>query len=87
MNNTFGERHTYVLDRPQYGQEVMAHKVFHVSPFCPVEGGYRFEFKRTGEHGLGAVSVRVDYDDPQRKRTPKKSYFWYKQFIAEHQDL
>ena len=21
--------------------------------------------------------VRVDYDDPQRKRTPKKSYFWY----------
>lgn len=31
--------------------------------------------------------VRVDYDDPQRKRTPKKSYFWYKQFIAEHQDL
>jgi DUF1365 family protein len=22
--------------------------VFHVSPFCPVEGGYRFEFKRSG---------------------------------------
>lgn len=63
VNNTFGERHTYVLDRPQYGQEVTAHKVFHVSPFCPVEGGYRFEFKRTGEYGLGAVSVRVDYDD------------------------
>ena len=31
--------------------------------------------------------VRVDYDDPDLKRTPKKSYFWYKQFIEDHQDL
>lgn len=63
VNNTFGERHTYVLDQPQYGQEVRAHKAFHVSPFCPVEGGYRFEFKRTGAQGLASLTVRVDYDD------------------------
>lgn len=65
VNNTFGERHAYVLDEPAYGRELKAAKVFHVSPFCPVEGGYRFAFKRTGHAGLGAVSVRIDYDDAQ----------------------
>ena len=65
VNNTFGERHTYVLDQPAYGSELRADKAFHVSPFCPVEGGYRFEFRRSGAEGLGAVAVRVDYDDAQ----------------------
>ena len=65
VNNTFGERHAYVLDHPAYGSELQASKVFHVSPFCPVEGGYRFEFQRSGAEGLGAISVRVDYDDVQ----------------------
>ena len=63
VNNTFGERHAYVLDHPVYGCELQASKVFHVSPFCPVEGGYRFEFQRRGAQGLEALSVRVDYDD------------------------
>jgi len=63
VNNTFGERHAYVLDHPAYGCELQASKVFHVSPFCPVEGGYRFEFQRRGAEGLEALSVRVDYDD------------------------
>lgn len=65
VNNTFGERHAYVLDQPVYGRELRADKVFHVSPFCPVEGGYRFEFRRSGAQALGALSVRVDYDDAQ----------------------
>ena len=30
--------------------------------------------------------VRVDYEKGL-KRIPKKSYYWYKQFIEEHQDL
>jgi DUF1365 family protein len=38
VNNTFGERHCYLLDRPRYGAELTARKVFHVSPFCEVEG-------------------------------------------------
>ena len=44
VNNTFGERHCYLLDAPQYGVEQRARKVFHVSPFCEVSGGYRFRF-------------------------------------------
>ncbi|MGX5660071.1 DUF1365 domain-containing protein [Castellaniella ginsengisoli] len=63
VNNTFGERHVYVLDHPRYGQVLQARKVFHVSPFCPLEGGYRFEFRRTGPHGLRSVRVKIDYHD------------------------
>ena len=65
VNNTFGERHAYVLDEPRYGEELLASKVFHVSPFCPVEGRYRFEFRRTGPQGLTSTRVRIDYDDAQ----------------------
>lgn len=28
--------------------------------------------------------VYVDFDDPERKRTPKNSYYWYKSYIEEH---
>ncbi len=67
VNNTFGERHCYLLDAPQYGVEQQACKVFHVSPFCAVSGGYRFRFLRTGA-GAGAKDagrtvVRIDHDD------------------------
>ena len=31
--------------------------------------------------------VRVDYDDPALPRIPKKSYYWYKDFIAKHKDI
>ncbi|MEO8656245.1 MAG: DUF1365 domain-containing protein, partial [Ramlibacter sp.] len=33
VNNTFGERHCYVLDAPAWGRELQAPKAFHVSPF------------------------------------------------------
>ncbi|MDD2546040.1 MAG: DUF1365 domain-containing protein, partial [Burkholderiaceae bacterium] len=36
VNNTFGERHCYLLEHPRYGVEQQARKVFHVSPFCEV---------------------------------------------------
>lgn len=65
VNNTFGERHAYVLDQPCYGQELRARKVFHVSPFCNLEGGYRFEFRRSGPQGLQSVRVRIDYHDSE----------------------
>jgi uncharacterized protein len=38
VNNTFGERHCYLVTRPRYGVEAVASKVFHVSPFCEVQG-------------------------------------------------
>ena len=68
VNNTFGERHCYLLDAPQYGAELTARKVFHVSPFCEVNGGYRFRFMRTAGAGAGLQDegrtvARIDYDD------------------------
>ena len=63
VNNTFGERHCYLLQGPDlvFGREVQASKVFHVSPFCDVSGRYRFRFMRAGDR----VVARVDHDDPQ----------------------
>ncbi len=62
VNNTFGERHCYLLAQPAYGRELQAPKVFHVSPFCSVEGQYRFRFMRTtGPHPR--TVVRIDHDD------------------------
>jgi uncharacterized protein len=61
VNNTFGERHCYLLAGPGlgWGRELTAQKVFHVSPFCQTEGGYRFRFMRTAERTV----ARVDHDD------------------------
>ncbi|MEY3992327.1 MAG: hypothetical protein RIS04_1090 [Pseudomonadota bacterium] len=65
VNNTFGERHCYVLDTPRYGSELLAHKCFHVSPFCRVQGSYRFRFMRTERDGHARTVVRVDHDDAE----------------------
>ena len=64
VNNTFGERHCYLLADPAgrplpAGAELRAEKVFHVSPFCSVEGGYRFRFITRDERTI----ARVDHDD------------------------
>jgi DUF1365 family protein len=61
VNNTFGERHCYLLDGPDlaFGRELSARKVFHVSPFCSVQGRYRFRFMRTA----GRTVARIDHDD------------------------
>jgi DUF1365 family protein len=66
VNNTFGERHAYLLDlaRPlRWGETVQARKVFHVSPFCGVSGDYRFRFLRSAEGGRERIVIRIDYDD------------------------
>lgn len=53
VNNTFGERHCYVLRQGPggaalaWGQALCADKVFHVSPFCSVQGEYHFRFLRS----------------------------------------
>ncbi|SAL42344.1 hypothetical protein AWB67_01661 [Caballeronia terrestris] len=64
VNNTFGERHCYLLDTGgtiKSGVPLTARKVFHVSPFCKVEGTYtfRFFFDKT----RGCSLARIDYDD------------------------
>lgn len=49
VTNTFGDRHSYLVHRPDQcpitaEDHLTAQKIFHVSPFQPVEGGYRFRF-------------------------------------------
>jgi len=63
VNNTFGERHCYLLTGSDLAwvRELRARKVFHVSPFCDVSGGYRFRFLRTE----AATVARIEHDDAQ----------------------
>ena len=62
VNNTFGERHCYWIHHPDQrpilnGDVIFAKKVFHVSPFFPVRGDYRFRFQQRG----AMYCATVDY--------------------------
>jgi len=67
VNNTFGERHNYLLahqDRRPIvdGEVIEREKVFHVSPFMAVSGYYRFRFlakDRSGPSSSEAGSWRM----------------------------
>lgn len=59
VNNTFGERHVYLLRTSDPAAALRADKVFHVSPFFPVRGHYRFHF----EQSTDGFRARIDYDD------------------------
>jgi DUF1365 family protein len=65
VNNTFGERHVYLLKRPVWGQATLADKVFHVSPFLQVSGRYRFNFLGGSMADGRDVVVRIDHWDDQ----------------------
>ncbi|MCD8494464.1 MAG: DUF1365 domain-containing protein [Burkholderiaceae bacterium] len=71
VNNTFGQHHQYVLSAPdggaiQSGQALTCQKVFHVSPFCPVTGHYRFERVISPLNGGKAVDrMTIDYFDDE----------------------
>lgn len=71
VNNTFGQHHQYVLSAPagtpiQSGQTLTCQKVFHVSPFCPVKGQYRFE--RVLQRGVDRMTI--DYFDDEALPEP-----------------
>lgn len=62
VSNTFGERHAYLVShddrRPILnGEWLETRKVFHVSPFFPVSGRYRFRFDQRGSQH----AVAIDY--------------------------
>lgn len=61
VNNTFGERHFYLLHNAgkpvASGGNLFADKAFHVSPFFPVSGQYRFRFVRDKSRSM----ARIDY--------------------------
>ncbi len=67
VNNTFGERHAYVLDCGQgyrAGRTLGHDKNFYVSPFFPARGQYQFRFHHLA-HGHGAALARIEVIEPQ----------------------
>ncbi len=66
VNNTFGERLSYVVTSPSHssirnGETLHATKQLHVSPFNEVRGDYQFRVFIEANKFL----VRIDYDDEQ----------------------
>jgi DUF1365 family protein len=71
VSNTFGEHHRYLLANPDgralvSGETLTARKAFHVSPFCAVQGHYRFRF----HFGASSWLARVDYHDDAESDAP-----------------
>ncbi|MTV39834.1 DUF1365 domain-containing protein [Duganella radicis] len=60
VNNTFGETHCYLLHIGADGTAICV-KQMHVSPFCPLTGGYRFRFHLAGAR----PRTGIDYHDDQ----------------------
>lgn len=64
VSNTFGERHNYLVAHADGraivdGDEFRCAKVFHVSPFFPVSGHYRFRFSLRAD----GVNAHIAYAD------------------------
>jgi DUF1365 family protein len=62
VTNTYGERHSYLCHRDDLApltraDTVEARKVFYVSPFQPIAGGYRFRFDIRPDR----VGIWIDY--------------------------
>ena len=62
VSNTFGDRHSYLCHHPDLrpitrDETLQASKIFHVSPFQPIEGGYVFRFDITDEQ----IGIWIDY--------------------------
>lgn len=62
VSNTFGERHSYLCHRDDHApltrdDTVSATKIFHVSPFQPVAGGYQFRFDIRPDK----IGIWIDY--------------------------
>ncbi|UOA25634.1 DUF1365 domain-containing protein [Pseudosulfitobacter sp. DSM 107133] len=66
VSNTFGDRHSYLVHHADHrpilpGDRLLATKIFHVSPFQPVEGGYEFRFDITDQR----IGIWIDYSRGQ----------------------
>ena len=62
VSNTFGQRHSYLCHHEDMreitkDETLSATKIFHVSPFQPIEGGYTFRFDISADH----VHIVIDY--------------------------
>ena len=62
VSNTYGDRHSYLAHHDNHGpitreDTLTARKIFYVSPFQPIEGGYAFRFDITDSR----VGIWIDY--------------------------
>ena len=62
VTNTFGDRHSYLCKHDDFREiikleTISAQKIFHVSPFQPVEGGYVFRFDIQPD----SIGIWIDY--------------------------
>ena len=62
VTNTYGDRHSYLCRRSDLlpiepCDRIEATKIFHVSPFQPVEGGYTFNFRVESDR----IAIKIDY--------------------------
>jgi DUF1365 family protein len=73
VNNTFGDRHYYLLQNFDQYQKISSKKIFHVSPFFDIKGDYQFSFN--------PKSVVINYFD-----NLEQDYF-FKSSIAETSNL
>ena len=69
VHNTFGEQHNYICARADHApiapdEWLQADKIFHVSPFLPRDGHYKFRFV-FAENGLG---IWIDYYDAKNNK-------------------
>lgn len=64
VNNTFGDSHSYISFRDDHGviapdDILTTQKIFHVSPFMDVRGGYTFRFAVKNDK----IGVWINHDD------------------------
>ena len=62
VSNTFGQRHSYLCYKDDLSPitakyRLRAQKIFHVSPFQPVEGDYRFQFDISAQR----IGISIEY--------------------------
>jgi DUF1365 family protein len=68
VNNTFGQKHTYVCFKDdqeiiQGNDNIVANKVFHVSPFLEREGFYKFRFSFNHKKFISMIDYYNDNND------------------------
>ncbi|MCG6883500.1 MAG: DUF1365 domain-containing protein [Silicimonas sp.] len=61
VTNTYGDRHSYLCHRDDFApiarsDTLESRKIFHVSPFQPIEGGYTFRF----DIGADRIGIWID---------------------------
>ena len=62
VSNTFGDRHSYLCYKDDHSaitatDTLTADKIFHVSPFQPIDGGYEFRFDIRDDK----IGIWIDY--------------------------